>query len=75
MAARDAGVNEFCVKPVTPADLMKRIAWVIDKPCPFVRSPDYFGPDRRRKDDPNYKGPSAVGTDDRRPEPASKRAT
>jgi len=57
IAARDAGVNEFCVKPVTPADLMKRIAWVIDKPRPFVRSADYFGPDRRRKDDPNYTGP------------------
>lgn len=57
MAARDAGVNEFCVKPVTPADLMKRIVWVIDRARPFVRSPTYFGPDRRRHDDPNYRGP------------------
>ena len=57
MAARDAGVNEFCVKPVTPADLMKRIAWVIDRARPFVRSQSYFGPDRRRHDDPNYRGP------------------
>ena len=57
VAARDAGVNEFCVKPVTPADLMKRIAWVIDRPRPFVRSNTYFGPDRRRHDDPNYRGP------------------
>ncbi len=57
MAARDAGVNEFCVKPVTPADLMKRILWVIDHARPFVRSATYFGPDRRRRDDPKYKGP------------------
>ncbi|MDP3853373.1 response regulator [Phenylobacterium sp.] len=57
MAARDAGVNEFCVKPVTPADLMKRIAWVIDHGRPFVRSATYFGPDRRRRDDPKYTGP------------------
>ena len=57
VAARDAGVNEFCVKPVTPADLMKRIAWVIDRPRPFMRSQTYFGPDRRRHDDPNYRGP------------------
>lgn len=57
MAARDAGVNEFCVKPVTPADLMKRIAWVIDHGRPFVRSGTYFGPDRRRRDDPKYTGP------------------
>lgn len=56
IAARDAGVNEFCVKPVTPADLMKRIAWVIDRARPFVRSQSYFGPDRRRHDDPNYRG-------------------
>ncbi|MFN3513649.1 MAG: response regulator [Phenylobacterium sp.] len=57
MAARDAGVNEFCIKPVTPADLMKRIVQVINNPRPFVRSATYFGPDRRRRDDPAYKGP------------------
>lgn len=66
IAARDAGVNEFCVKPVTPADLMKRIVWVIDKARPFVRSDTYFGPDRRRQDDPNYKGPERRA-DRRRP--------
>ncbi len=57
MAARDAGVNEFCVKPITPADLLKRIVWVIDKSRPFVRCDSYFGPDRRRHDDPKYTGP------------------
>lgn len=67
MAARDAGVNEFCVKPVTPADLMKRISWVIDKSRPFVRSPTYFGPDRRRHDDPKYTGPERRA--DRRSKP------
>lgn len=57
IAARDAGVNEFCVKPFTPSDLMKRISAVIEHPRPFVRSSTYFGPDRRRIDDPRYKGP------------------
>lgn len=57
MLARDAGVNEFCIKPVTPADLMKRIVMVINQPRAFVRSNTYFGPDRRRRDDPKYKGP------------------
>jgi two-component system chemotaxis response regulator CheY len=58
MAARDAGVNEFCIKPFTPADLMKRIMAVIDHPRPYVRSDSgYFGPDRRRRDDPKYTGP------------------
>ncbi len=57
-AARDSGVNEFCVKPFTPSDLMKRIMAVIDHPRPYVRSSSgYFGPDRRRVDDPKYKGP------------------
>jgi DNA-binding response OmpR family regulator len=65
IAARDAGVNEFCVKPVTPADLMKRISWVIDRARPFVRSPTYFGPDRRRHDDPKYAGQERRA--DRRP--------
>lgn len=57
MKARDAGVNEFCIKPVTPADLMKRINAVINQPRPFVQSANYFGPDRRRRDDPKYSGP------------------
>jgi two-component system chemotaxis response regulator CheY len=58
MAARDAGVNEFCIKPFTPADLMKRIITVIENPRPFIRSDaGYFGPDRRRRDDPKYPGP------------------
>ncbi|WP_312161679.1 response regulator [Phenylobacterium sp.] len=67
MAARDAGVNEFCVKPITPADLMKRIEWVIDRARPFVRSSTYFGPDRRRHDDPRYAGPERRA--DRRTKP------
>lgn len=56
-AARDAGATEFCAKPVTAAELLRKIGAVIDNPRPFVRSADYFGPDRRRRDDPAYKGP------------------
>jgi CheY-like chemotaxis protein len=55
--ARDAGVNEFCTKPVTPAELLRKIAAVIDHPRAFVRNDAYFGPDRRRHHDPNYTGP------------------
>ena len=54
--ARDAGVNEFCVKPITASELVRKIGAVIDHPRPFVRSETYFGPDRRRRDDPNYTG-------------------
>ena len=47
--ARDAGVNEFLVKPMAPVDLMRRIQSIIEKPRPFIRDDDYFGPDRRRR--------------------------
>jgi CheY-like chemotaxis protein len=50
-AARDAGANAFCSKPVKPADLLKKVAAIIDRPQSFVRSDDYVGPDRRRRDD------------------------
>jgi CheY-like chemotaxis protein len=50
-AARDAGANAFCSKPVTPAEIMRKVAAIIDKPQPFVRAGDYVGPDRRRRDD------------------------
>ena len=48
MEARDAGVHEFLAKPVSAKGLFLRIRSIIDKPRPFVRTPSYFGPDRRR---------------------------
>jgi two-component system chemotaxis response regulator CheY len=51
-AARDAGVNEFLAKPISARGLYARILEVIDKARPFIRCPDYFGPDRRRQDAP-----------------------
>lgn len=54
IAARDAGVNEFLAKPMTVNSLYQRIVSVIERPRPFVRSSNYFGPDRRRNNDPNY---------------------
>ncbi|HPQ50364.1 MAG: response regulator [Alphaproteobacteria bacterium] len=55
--ARDAGVTEFLVKPFTAKDLYKRIAQIIERPRQFVRSEDFFGPDRRRKADTEFNGP------------------
>jgi two-component system, chemotaxis family, chemotaxis protein CheY len=55
--ARDAGVNEFVVKPVNARTLLDRIMAVIYRPRPFVRTKDYFGPERRRRADPDYQGP------------------
>jgi len=49
-AARDAGVNEILVKPVSAKALGLRVDAVINRPRPFVQIDDYFGPDRRRQD-------------------------
>lgn len=56
-AARDAGINEFLVKPVTPRALFDRLVALIDAPRAFVRSPTYMGPDRRRRRVLGFKGP------------------
>jgi len=47
--ARDAGVNEFVVKPFTVRALMERIIMVIEQPRSFVMAKTFKGPDRRRK--------------------------
>ncbi len=56
--AIDAGVDEFLVKPVRPKDVAVRINAVVERRRSFVRSKDYFGPDRRRKaTGAHYSGP------------------
>ncbi len=62
-AARDAGVNEFLVKPVTSRALFDRLVALIDSPRAFVRSPSYMGPDRRRRRVLNFSGPYRRTTD------------
>ncbi len=61
--ARDAGVNEFLGKPVTARGVLERIHEVIDHARTYVRCDDYFGPDRRRKQEPGYKGPKRRALD------------
>lgn len=48
--ARDAGVNDFLGKPISPQSLLGRIVSVMETKRPFYETDDYFGPDRRRKD-------------------------
>jgi CheY-like chemotaxis protein len=55
-AARDAGITEFLAKPLSAESLFGRIAAVIDKPRAFTKSPDYVGPDRRRRIGENFSG-------------------
>ena len=49
VGTRDLGANEVVVKPVSAGALAKRIQHIINKPRPFVKSKDFFGPDRRRQ--------------------------
>ncbi|MBC7905808.1 MAG: response regulator [Rhodospirillaceae bacterium] len=48
--ARNAGVNEFLVKPVSADSLFRRVRNALVNPKPFVRSADYAGPCRRTVD-------------------------
>jgi DNA-binding response OmpR family regulator len=57
MEARDAGVTEFMVKPISANGLHRRILSVIASPRRFIRTKTYFGPDRRRSSSPTYTGP------------------
>lgn len=47
--ARDAGITEFLVKPVSPATLLSRIVSLLKSPRNFIETSEFFGPDRRRK--------------------------
>jgi two-component system, chemotaxis family, chemotaxis protein CheY len=47
--ARDVGANMVIAKPISPASLYDRLAWVALTPRQFIDAPTYFGPDRRFK--------------------------
>jgi two-component system, chemotaxis family, chemotaxis protein CheY len=55
--ARDAGVTEMLVKPFSALSLAQRIQAIVERPRQFIRTHAFFGPDRRRRRDPNYDGP------------------
>ena len=47
--ARDTGITEYIVKPLSARSLFRRLHSVIEHPREFVRTASYFGPDRRRR--------------------------
>ncbi len=53
--ARDSGANEAMVKPISAKKMADRILHVINHPRPFIKTPNFFGPDRRRRLE-KYKG-------------------
>lgn len=62
-AARDAGVSGFVKKPISARLLFERITFALTDTRMFVRTDDFFGPDRRRGQDPDYAGPFRRATD------------
>jgi len=72
--ARDHGVTEFLSKPFTVGNLLTRISTIIEKPRPFIKTADYFGPDRRRHDDESYAGPERRINVSKEIEPPTKHA-
>lgn len=52
------GIDEVLVKPFSARQLHDRLLGVLDKPRVYIKTPTgYFGPDRRRREDPGYVGP------------------
>jgi DNA-binding response OmpR family regulator len=69
-AARDAGVTGFLKKPVSAQMLFDRVAAALTDSRLFVRSTDFFGPDRRHIQLADYAGPFRRMTDPQRAAPA-----
>jgi CheY-like chemotaxis protein len=55
--ARKAGVDGYMVKPISGLGLQQRLATVVLNPQPFIQTPSYVGPCRRRRRDDRYHGP------------------
>jgi DNA-binding response OmpR family regulator len=56
-AARRAGVSGYLRKPVSALALQQRVRIVITRPQPFIVTPTYTGPCRRRRTDTAFAGP------------------
>lgn len=62
IAARDAGVSELMTAPLTGQGIHARIKAMIERPRPFVMTPRFIGPSRRRRQHP------FAGSDRRNPD-------
>lgn len=58
--ARNVGVTEFLVKPISPTILWQRLVYVVENPRTFVTSDKFVGPNRRRHLD-DYEGDERRG--------------
>lgn len=59
------GIDEVLVKPIRPKHVYQRLMGVLDTPRVYIKTRSgYFGPDRRRRTDPNYRGPERRKVED-----------
>jgi CheY-like chemotaxis protein len=63
LAARDVGVHEFMRRPITMGDLQKRLEAVSGRPRDWIEAVGYVGPDRRRFNSADFKGPKKRRSD------------
>ncbi len=55
--ARNSGVDEIILKPISVKSVCDRLREVIERPRLFIDDPGYSGPCRRRRAEPSFKGP------------------
>jgi two-component system, chemotaxis family, chemotaxis protein CheY len=67
LAAREAGAQEFLVRPVEPEAFYDHLITLIAAPRPFIRTRSFFGPDRRRLPLVDYTGPERRGREEKVP--------
>lgn len=56
-AAIDAGVNTFLAKPISARSLADHVSAALNDRRPYIRTANFFGPDRRRRQNPDFTGP------------------
>jgi two-component system chemotaxis response regulator CheY len=54
--ARDIGATDFLTCPISPKTVMTKLEAALVNPRPFIKAPDYFGPDRRARQRPVWNG-------------------
>ncbi len=52
--ARDNGMTEYLAKPISAKMIYSRLVKVIESNRPFIRTGDFFGPERRRREQPAF---------------------
>lgn len=69
----DLGINKFVSKPASPRSLIEAVRNVLERPKAFVTSKDYFGPDRRNRQEAGISGRRSTDRERDDPVPIPKR--